>query len=46
MKQAMRKQIERFGVTPQNVMLHFANSVDENTRKLALQAYNELLKEV
>lgn len=44
-KDALRKQIESFGFNPKSIMLHFANGVEEHTRKLAEEAYNELLNE-
>lgn len=44
-KEALRKQIECFGFNPKSVMLHFANGVDEHTRELADEAYNEVLNE-
>lgn len=44
-KDALRKQIECFGFNPKSIMLHFANGVEEHTKELAEEAYNELLNE-
>lgn len=45
MKQSMRKQIERFGVSPQNVFLRFVRNVDGRTIELAEKAIKELVSE-
>lgn len=44
-KDSMMFYITNFGQRPQDIMLRFANCLDEHTRKLAEEAYNELLNE-